>query len=105
MTFQKVLQLDSLWSGEMISIVIHDKKVLIINIEGKIFAYEDKCVHKKFPLSRGKIVGNILTCQAHGWQYNVCTGQGVNPASVCLKAFEVQIHNGDILIDIERKNT
>jgi len=100
MTFQKAVALSDLWSGEKIGILLDGKKVLLVNTEGKICAYEDRCGHQGVLLSEGRLNGCVLTCQAHYWEYDVSTGKGVNPAAVQLTAFAVKIENGEIFVDV-----
>jgi toluene monooxygenase system ferredoxin subunit len=101
MAFQQVATLDDLWSGETLGVVVAARKVLLINIDGTVYAYEDKCAHLGVALSEGSLRGTILTCRAHHWEYDVCTGRGRNPASARLQALAVRVDNGNILVDIE----
>jgi toluene monooxygenase system ferredoxin subunit len=100
MAFQKVATLGDFWSGEMRGLVVAGRKVLLINLDGIIYAYEDKCAHLGVPLSDGHLRGAHLTCRAHQWEYDLCTGKGCNPATARLRAFAVQVHHGDILVDV-----
>jgi toluene monooxygenase system ferredoxin subunit len=100
MAFQKVATMDDLWSGEMRALVVAGRKVLLINLDGIIYAYENKCAHLGVPLSNGHLRGAHLTCRAHQWEYDLCTGRGCNPATARLRAFAVTVDHGDILIDV-----
>jgi len=77
------------------------RRVLIVNLDGKVCAYEDRCLHKSLPLSLGKLAGNRLLCRAHEWEYDACTGQGINPSGVALRRYEVRIDAGQILVDLD----
>ncbi|MDV3240843.1 MAG: aromatic ring-hydroxylating dioxygenase subunit alpha [Methylocaldum sp.] len=37
---------------------------------GKIFALEDRCAHRQFPLSLGVVCGDHLQCGYHAWRYD-----------------------------------
>jgi toluene monooxygenase system ferredoxin subunit len=100
MSLTKACTLDDLWIGEKIGIVLGGKPVLLVNIEGTVCAYEDRCRHKGIALSTGKLEGHVLTCSVHGWCYDARTGAGVNPESACLVRFPVHIEGNDILVDI-----
>jgi len=105
MAFQKVATLDDLWSGEMTSVVVGGKHVLLININDIIHAYEDACPHKRTPLNAGSLDGTVLTCATHQWEFDACTGAGINPDNACLEAFAVKVQNGDILVDVDQAQT
>lgn len=99
MAFQKVATVDDLWSGEILGLVVAGRKVLLVNLDGTIYAYEDKCAHLGVALSTGHLRGALLTCRAHQWEYDLCTGRGRNPATTCLRAFAVKVEHGAILVD------
>jgi toluene monooxygenase system ferredoxin subunit len=100
MSFAAAATLDDLWIGEKICVVVHGKSVLLVNIEGKVCAYENRCRHKGMPLGDGKLEGHVLTCAVHGWAYDARTGAGINPESVALPRFPVRIEGNAILVDV-----
>jgi vanillate O-demethylase monooxygenase subunit len=51
--------------------------VLYRNLAGEAVALYDACSHRKFPLSMGKLVGDVVQCGYHGWEYD-CAGKCVN---------------------------
>lgn len=101
MSFQRVASLDDLWSGEMIGLEVDGSEILLINIDDHVYAYEDICPHQKSRLSEGGLTGTTLRCARHSWEFNVCTGHGINPQSACLKEFAVACRNGEILVDLD----
>jgi toluene monooxygenase system ferredoxin subunit len=101
MTCRTALRTDELWIGEMVGLELRGKRVLIVNVDGDIRAYEDRCLHRSLPLSRGKLIGSRLFCGAHEWEYDACTGQGINPSGVALRRYEVQVEEGEILVTID----
>jgi toluene monooxygenase system ferredoxin subunit len=100
MTFCRVAATDELWSGEKLGRVVNGRRILLVNFGGSVCAYEDRCRHKGSPLSEGRIVDHVLTCAAHGWEYDVRTGCGINPDNVVLERYEVKIEGADILVDL-----
>jgi toluene monooxygenase system ferredoxin subunit len=89
-----------LWSGEIVGVEATDWKILLVNCEGEIRAYEDKCPHLENPLSEGDLDGKKLTCSYHLWEYDVLTGRGINPEGSRLKEFPVRIDAGNILVGL-----
>jgi toluene monooxygenase system ferredoxin subunit len=89
---------DDLWRGEMRAIRVGQRPVLLVNVEGCVRAYEDRCAHQGIALSAGRLNGCVLTCSAHDWQYDVCTGRGINPSSAALKPYPVEVQDGRILV-------
>ena len=101
MAFQKVATLEDLWSGEKLAVVVASRHVMLVNLDGTVYAYEDKCAHLGVPLSQGHLQGTTLTCRAHHWAYDLCTGKGCNPATARLTIFAVKIEHDNILVDVE----
>jgi toluene monooxygenase system ferredoxin subunit len=101
MTLQKVAKIENLWSGEMMGLEINGERVLLVNIDNRIYAYADICPHQKSRLSEGTLTDKILRCARHHWEFDVCTGSGVNPRDACLKVFPIRVDGDDILIDID----
>jgi toluene monooxygenase system ferredoxin subunit len=105
MSFIKAATLDDLWIGEKLGVVVGGRPVLLVNIEGVVCAYEDRCRHKGVALSLGRLDGHVLTCSVHGWLYDARTGQGINPESAKLVSFPVRIEGNDVYVDVaEVKN-
>jgi toluene monooxygenase system ferredoxin subunit len=100
-TIRKVASLDDLWSGEMMSVEVGGNNILLVNVDDHIYAYADACPHQKSRLSEGSLIGNTLRCVRHHWEFDVCSGSGINPQNACLKAFPVRIESGDILLDLQ----
>jgi toluene monooxygenase system ferredoxin subunit len=90
---------DSLWSGEMLGTVVNGRPVLLVNVDGQVCAFEDRCRHLGVPLSQGRLQGRVLTCHAHEWQYDAVTGHGINPAHVRLQTFPVRMEKDSICVD------
>src|SRR5262245_29807996 len=52
---------------------------------GKVGCLVDICPHRRMRLSLGKVVGDKLRCQYHGWTFT-CQGEGESPATPKLYA-------------------
>ena len=65
--------------------------VLLINLGGVAYAIDDTCNHAGESLSKGELAGCRITCPAHGYVFDVRTGQLVEPAGLCdhQRTFEV----------------
>jgi toluene monooxygenase system ferredoxin subunit len=100
MAFTRVMAEGELWLGELRACVVEGTKVLLLRVEDGVHAYEDRCAHLGVPLSEGRLEGTTLTCSAHHYSYDACSGQGVNPKNLCLRAYPVKLEGGDIFVDV-----
>jgi len=100
MSWKVVLREKELWIGEKLGLEIEGQKLLLVNVDGAVHAFEDRCAHQSWPLSRGHLAGRELTCSLHQWRYDACTGAGLNPAGVALRTYAVRIVDGEIWVDL-----
>ena len=61
----KACSTDNLGQGEMFSFDHNEKKLLLTNMNGKIFATDRICTHAEADLSTGILTENGLTCPLH----------------------------------------
>jgi len=96
-----VASLGDLREGEMIDVQVGDELILLVHLAGDdIRAYQGRCPHQKTALADGKLEGRFLTCAAHLWQFDLSTGEGVNPKSCHLDRYDVRIENAAISVCI-----
>ena len=105
MAFQKVAKLADLWSGEMLGLEVNGEKILLVNVDNHIYAYADACPHQKSRLSEGTLTDKILRCATHHWEFDVCSGSGVNPQNSRLRGFPIRLNQEDILVDVDAPKT
>lgn len=101
MTFARIASASELWDGEKRCFVVEGRPVLLVKVEGRIYAYENRCAHRGLPLGGGRLDGHVLTCPVHEWQYDVRTGHGVNPNGARLRAVPLRIEADDVWVDVE----
>lgn len=95
--WQAVCPMTELLPGEHTVCFDGDTAILVCNIDGEIYALEDKCTHQDFELSPGKLDGAEIECVLHGARFDVRTGQALcAPAYAPVPKFPVRIDNGVI---------
>src|SRR5262245_56055288 len=97
----EVATLDNLWEGEAIDVRVGDELILLVHLTGgEIRAYQGHCPQQRTTLADGQLDGHILTCAAHLWQFNLSTGQGVNPQGCQLYRYQVKVEDETICVGI-----
>lgn len=76
--FVEVAKLDEVPTGKMKHIELNGKEIMIVNLDGKFYALNDRCSHTNAPLSMGHIQDSILTCPMHGARFDITTGKKVS---------------------------
>ena len=59
----------------MILVEVEGKKAVIANVEGKFYAFNDRCPHMNAPLHLGTLQGKVIMCALHFATYDVTTGK------------------------------
>lgn len=75
-----------------------DRPVALFNVDGAFHAYEGACLHRGGPVGDGDIEDGIVTCPWHGWQYEVATGRNTLDLSIGLRAYDVRVEDGAVLV-------
>jgi toluene monooxygenase system ferredoxin subunit len=101
MASARVGKLCDLWVGDMRAVCAGTTRILVVRTTGGVEAYVDRCPHLGLPLSLGRLDGDVLTCSAHHWSYDLCSGRGVNPSTVSLQGVPVRIVEGEVFVDLE----
>ncbi len=77
-------------------------ELLLVNIDGELFAIENVCSHDGGELSNGKINGNEITCPRHFARFNLKTGAVLcPPAFEDINSYAVRIVDGAVQVSDE----
>ena len=94
------VSLDDLWEGDMTAVSVDGVPVLLVNVDGEVRAYSNRCPHQASPLDEGDLDGETLTCAQHMWEFNAATGRGVNPDDARLVPYRCRVAgDGSISVD------
>ena len=97
--FEKVADVGELSPGETKVVEVGGEQVLVVNVDGTIYACDEICSHAYAGLSEGDLNGDEIECPLHGAAFNVTTGECLTPpAQETLRVFPVQIEGQDVLV-------
>lgn len=100
MAFERACALDDVWEGEMTLVTVAGSEVLLVHLDGGgVRAFDPRCPHQGWPLAEGSLDDGVLTCGMHGWEFDVRSGAGVNPTDCALRAFAVEVRDGEVWVD------
>jgi nitrite reductase/ring-hydroxylating ferredoxin subunit len=106
-----VARADELPPGSRKLVRAGSRAILVLNVNGELFALSDACPHRGGSLFRGKLTGavsssapgryalarcgEILRCPWHGWEFDIRTGRSwCDPARVRLARYAVSVEAG-----------
>ena len=70
-------------------------ELAIYSIDGEYYATDNFCPHSGAALSDGTVIGHVVECSLHGWQFDVRTGECLT-VTERIKTFEVRVVEGMI---------
>jgi len=81
---------------------IEGHNVVLSQVEGEIFALENKCSHAEQTFDKGRVRGHKLLCPLHGAIFDIRDGSVLSePAFQPIKSYPLKIDGDDIMICIE----
>ena len=97
--FERAARLDDVPPGGMLGVEMPRDRVCIARVGDEIYAYEDRCSHALYPLSRGEIRDGKIVCGWHGAEFDCKTGAVCRgPASIDLQQYDVLLRDGDVYV-------
>ncbi len=91
---------DDLPPGASKIFVVGERKFSVFNIDGELYAIEDRCPHRGASLGKGTLDGFVVTCPLHKWGFDLRTGQCEEQPGTELKRFEAFVTGDSLLLDI-----
>lgn len=86
----------------MKGVEFNGKRVLVVNLDGTLQAWDGTCTHEEADLSTGFLLGERVTCPLHLSQFDLTTGEAVTPPAILpLKKYNVKVENEDIYVEID----
>ena len=97
----KACALDEVKEGELFGFHTDDKKILLANQKGKIFATDLICTHAEADLSTGFLSDEGVRCPLHLSVFNLESGEPQNlPAEEPIKVYNVKIDDNKIYVEV-----
>jgi 3-phenylpropionate/trans-cinnamate dioxygenase ferredoxin component len=101
LAFYEVTESSNLPVGERLFIEINGKPIVLLNIEGRLFAAGDVCTHDNGPLGDGEVENHGIICPRHGARFDLCTGKVLGlPATTDIPVYPVRVRNEIIEVGI-----
>lgn len=102
--FQRAANKKDFKEGGLLGVELEGNKIVLVSVNGQVFAIDAVCSHKGAPLEEGKLEGYNLTCPWHYAVFDVRNGK-VSDRTVWAKnqtfyPVKVDEGTGDILVNV-----
>jgi len=77
--------------------------VLLVWVDGEVFAIEDACNHAGASLAEGWLEEKCVVCPMHGYVFDLATGKLLRPRGLCSdqRTYKVSVEGTDVVIHDE----
>ena len=101
MTFVSVAKTTEIAVGEMKSVVVDGRPLLICHTADGFFAIDDTCTHDDGPLADGWLEENAIECPRHGARFDVTSGKVLClPAAVPIRSYPVKVEGDEVKVNV-----
>ena len=98
--FVKVAELKDVPEGTPKAVKVGGRSIALFQHQGGFYATDNQCPHMGYPLTRGLVRNGVLTCDWHGWSYDMKGGGCFTGGCDDLDTFPVEVRDGAIYIDV-----
>lgn len=98
--FVRIGRLDEIESAGCKTVQADGHTLAVFSHQGKIYAVDNRCPHMGFPLQRGTVKDDILTCHWHHARFDLATGGTFDLWADDVRVFPVEVRNGEVWIDL-----
>lgn len=100
MGFVRTVKLAEVPPGTVRELQVEGKAIAMANVEGKVYAINNTCLHRGGPLGQGLLEGKVLTCPWHGWQFDVTSGRAMQNPAAGVDCYRTEVRGDDIFVDV-----
>ncbi len=97
----RVCEVGEVPPGTMRPVEVGEKRLMVVNVDGTLYAVDRICTHEEADLSTGFLLGSIVTCPLHLSRFDVKTGRVDNlPATEPLAAYKLKIEGTSVYVQV-----
>ena len=98
--FVRVADLKDVPEGTPKAVKVEGRSIALFQHQGSVYATDNQCPHMGYPLTRGRVRNGVLTCDWHGWSYDMKGGGCFTGGCDDLDTFPVEVRDSAIYIDV-----
>jgi nitrite reductase/ring-hydroxylating ferredoxin subunit len=98
--FVRVADLKDVPEGTSKAVRVEGRSIALFQHQGNVYATDNQCPHMGYPLTRGRVRNGVLTCDWHGWSYDMRGGGCFTGGCDDLDTFPVDVRDSVIYIDV-----
>jgi 3-phenylpropionate/trans-cinnamate dioxygenase ferredoxin subunit len=87
--------------GQGVAVEIAGRRLAVVRCGDRVFAIDDRCSHRGFPLHDGTIGHTSVRCRTHGACFDLASGAVLRgPARRAIRSYPTQIVDGRVVVEL-----
>lgn len=109
MNFIRVANASEILPGTARRVSVAGRTVAVFNLEGTLYALDDRCPHEGGFLSLGSVEGTRVNCPVHGAVFDLLTGQALKPPAgetalpSDVRTYRARVIGGEVEVEIDEE--
>ncbi|RJQ11446.1 MAG: non-heme iron oxygenase ferredoxin subunit [Dehalococcoidia bacterium] len=100
MAKERVAAASDIPTGEVRVVQCGARSLAVSNLDGTLYAIDNRCTHDNGPLGEGQLRNGRVICPRHGAAFDAKTGRVLSlPAVRGVRAYEVTVDGDQVYID------
>lgn len=100
MAKERVAAVSDIPVGEVRAVQCGARSLAVSNIDGTLYAIDNRCTHDNGPLGEGRLRNGRIICPRHGAAFDAKTGRVLSlPAVRNVQAYEVTVDGDDVCVE------
>lgn len=95
----------ALEEGQGLTVTVSGKDLALFRSAGQVLAMDSECPHEGAPLAEGELRDGVVICPWHAWQFDACTGCGLEPKGQDVKTYKTLVEGGKIFVSFGAATT
>ena len=100
MAFVRTVKLSEVPPGTVRELQVEGKAIAMANVDGRVYAINNICLHRGGPLGQGLLAGTVLTCPWHGWQFDATNGRALQNPAAAVDCYPTEVRGEDVFVDL-----
>jgi nitrite reductase/ring-hydroxylating ferredoxin subunit/Fe-S cluster biogenesis protein NfuA len=95
-----VANINDIPKNHVLAVRLENQNMILHRQGENINCYRNACSHLGFPLDKGIVENDIITCASHQFQYNLKTGECLTVPDVSLQSYEVRVKGNKVYVKV-----
>lgn len=99
-TRHAVADVSEIPAGRGKSFEVAGRQIAVFRVADRWHAIDNTCPHRGGPLADGPLLGDVVSCPWHGWQFELATGKSTRNPAVCVSQYSASVEGSTVYVEV-----